>query len=138
MLNFVHLQIIMKKIFLICLSFLYLTTVSGITLNFHYCGGKLKLVSLYHSDSEKGCCGKKMKKDRCCNDKTTSFKLKDSHNYSPSSKVPPTFTKFIVSNIPVFTFTFINTGKSFIVPDCHAPPVFYDNPLYLRNRVLLI
>ncbi|MBS1650615.1 MAG: hypothetical protein JSU07_01270 [Bacteroidetes bacterium] len=129
----------MKKILILTMLFIYTVSVTGMNIQFHYCGGKIKSISLFHhGDSEKGCCGKKMKKDRCCNDKTTSFKLKDSHDYSPSSKVPPSFIKCVVSNIPLFTFTFVYSDKSFIIPDCHAPPVLYDNPLYLRNRVLLI
>jgi hypothetical protein len=50
----------MQKFLVIFFSMLYLTVTSGITMNLHYCGGKLKTVSFF-SSNEKGCCGSKRK-----------------------------------------------------------------------------
>lgn len=129
----------MKKILIFTMLFIYTVSVTGMNIQFHYCGGKIKSVSLlHHEDSEKGCCGKKMKSGKCCHDKTTTFKIKDSHSYSPSSKVPQSIAKYYVSNVPEISLYFISKNESYIIPDCHAPPVLQDDPLYLRYRVFLI
>lgn len=128
----------MKKIVLISLSFLYLTSVFGVTINFHYCGGKLKNVSLYHKSSEKGCCGKKMKSKKCCKEKTTSFRLKDSHNFSVDLNVFENNFKLIGLQVAQIKLLVTNVYKPFFIPASHAPPNDDGNHLFLRNRILLI
>lgn len=128
----------MKKYIIILFSLFYFAVASGITMNFHYCGGKLKHVSLFEKDHETGCCGSKKKSKGCCNDKTSYVKIKD--NYKPNDlvKAPLNF-KQIVINEEILLFTSLpKLIDSYNVLNYHAPPVFYDNPLYLKYRVLLI
>jgi hypothetical protein len=59
------------------MTVLYAWTVSGITVNTHYCGGKISSVSF--SFWAKTCgCGDEMPGD-CCKDSQQSFRIQDSH-----------------------------------------------------------
>lgn len=127
----------MKLFFSILFSVFYLTSTSGITVNAHYCGGKMKHISFLKSDG-KNCCGKKKMSKNCCKDKAAYFKVKDNHQSSHLLKTPVPSCKISVAVLPVFEYNFSIENQNKIVYNYHAPPVFYDNPLYLKNRVLLI
>lgn len=112
---------------------------SGVTISLHYCGGKFKRVSFLDTGNEDGCCGTKKKSKGCCNEKTTFVKVKDNHQ--SSDKVNLTFNVFKVlldAVFPTQVFEIGNKTDSYFVSNYHAPPVLYDNPLYLKHRVLLI
>lgn len=128
----------MKKLIIILFSFFYLGLTSGITLNLHYCGGKIKSISFFHSNDEDGCCGKKMKSKGCCDEKTTIFKVKDNHQSSDNIKLAFNQYKVFDAVIPVLVSKIILETNSHSILNYHAPPVLYDNPLYLKHRVLLI
>ena len=127
----------MKFFASILFCFLYLTSTSGITLNAHYCGGKVKHISFFKK-SEKNCCGKKKMKKNCCKDKKNSFKVKDNHESGSFLKLKNTPLEYNNAVILIkFSFNSIIINKYFIYY-YHYPPVFYDNPLYLKNQVFLI
>ena len=127
----------MKKFIFIFFSFFYLTSTSGISLNVHYCGGKIKHVSFY-SSSEKNCCGKKKMNKKCCKDKVAYFKIKDNHKSNQFAKVTTPSFKFITPTLPTFCFDCYVSPINASIQNNHSPPVLYDNPLYLKHRVLLI
>jgi len=61
---------------------------SGISINAHYCKGKLKSVNLLFV---KGCsCGKKKMPKGCCKNKTEIVKIKDNFIPTPVVVVPST------------------------------------------------
>lgn len=127
----------MKKYIIILFSLFYFAIASGITMNFHYCGGKLKKISLFSND-EDGCCGNKMKSKNCCKNKTTVIKVEENHQASKLAQVsnPTVHLLAVLSTQLLFN---IPTGNEVhITSNYHAHPVFYDNPLYLKHRVLLI
>ncbi len=127
----------MKKFLVIFFSIFYLTSTSGISLNIHYCGGKVKHVSLFNS-SEKGCCGKKKMSKKCCKDKVSYFKIKDDQQSNQSAKITTPISKITPVVLPVLKFDGAVVCTSVPILNYHAPPVLYDNPLYLKHRVLLI
>lgn len=127
----------MKRVLIIFLAAFYLIIASGLTLSLHYCGGKLKAVSLF-SNKEEGCCGNKKKSKGCCKDKTTVIKVKDNHQSSQIAKINPTGTKFINVVNTQLLFNFLQPNEVHVASNYHAPPVLYDNPLYLKHRVLII
>lgn len=127
----------MKIFFSILFSIFYLTSTSGVTINAHYCGGKIKYIT-FNKSSEKRCCGKKKMSKNCCKDKATYLKIKDNHQSSDLLKSPPPSYKITALTLPVFKFNFSIDKLDQLVLNYHAPPVFYDNPLYLKHRVLLI
>lgn len=128
----------MKRILVFTLLFVYTTLACGVNLQLHYCGGKLKSFSLFGSSDEVGCCGSKMKSKDCCDDKSTYLKVKDKHNSNTSLKVVTFKGKMLDIAIPSFICKVQFTIQEGYNKNYHAPPVLYDNPLYLKHRVLII
>jgi hypothetical protein len=93
----------MKRIALILISILYVISVTGIDLELHYCGGKVRSVSMIQSHTDKGCCEKQSGKN-CCKTRQLSIKVNDSQE--------KTFT--LHSNL-VYTKV-----SAFLTPDIHA------------------
>ena len=118
-------------------SIFYLTSTSGVSLNIHYCGGKIKQVSLFNS-SEKNCCGKKKMSKKCCKNKVSYFKIKDNHQTNQSAKIVTPTSKITPVVLPVFKFDGYVVYTNTPILNYHYPPVLYDNPLYLKYQVLLI
>lgn len=107
------------------------------SLNVHYCGGKIKHVS-FITTNEKGCCGKKKMRKKCCKDKVAYFKIKDNHKSNQFAKIVTPSVKLISAVLPTVNVDFYAHGVHTFIQNDHAPPVIYDNPLYLKHRVLLI
>lgn len=127
----------MKKLGIILFLVCYLFSASGFSINLHYCGGKIKNVSLFHTDEE-GCCKGKMKKAGCCKEKNVSVKIKDAQSHQSALQVPDLkFTSLIFIAPPNAVFA-DRIFLSQIIPLNHAPPDLYQAPPYLKNRVLLI
>lgn len=128
----------MKKITIILLTVFYFAVASGITVSLHYCGGKFKEASLFHSSNEEGCCGSKKKSKGCCNEKEASIKIKDNHNPSNSVYLADNHSKMINASLPVQLFNISSVSISYFTLKVYPPPVLYDNPLYLKHQVFLI
>jgi hypothetical protein len=129
----------MKKSIIVLLALFYLIITSGLTISMHYCGGKLKEISFFSTGNEEGCCGSKKKSKGCCNDKSAFIKVKDNHHASHLLKSPAPSSKLLIDvALPVFQYNFSKRDMSEIVLNYHAPPVWYDNPIYLKHRVLII
>lgn len=64
----------MKKLLIIAILISYSVASFGVQLNYFYCCGKLKTVSLALKAEDKDCKGKPVK--GCCDNKTVSLKLK--------------------------------------------------------------
>lgn len=128
----------MKKLLAILFASFYLILVSGLNVSLHYCGGKLKTISLYSGSNEEGCCGTKEKSKGCCNERAAFVKVKDDHFGNDHVKILNSPVKSIPAT--VFHQLFLVPGTEISVPvlSYHAPPVLYGNPRYLKHRVLLI
>ena len=77
----------MKKFLALVFAWLYVFTLSGVTLNFHFCGESLNCVSLFTPDD---CCACPTEEEPgCCNDEGIYLKATDdshtSGNYSDFS-----------------------------------------------------
>lgn len=130
----------MKKCIIIIFSLFYLTLASGITVSLHYCGGKFKSISFFDIGvDESGCCGNKMKSKGCCDEKATFIKVKDNHHSSNTVNIVYNHFKILDAVLPINIFKFPKESNvAYCTLNYHAPPVLYDNPLYLKHRVLLI
>jgi len=126
----------MKKFLIFSLLLVYTTFASGINLQLHYCQGKLKSISLF--EKEKNCCKSKIKKKKCCDNKTSFFKVSDKHSSNASLTVAPCKVKTSPAIFISQTFKLYASVQGSCITDYHAPPVSYDPPLYLKNRVLII
>lgn len=128
----------MKRLFIFSLLIVYTAMACGVNVQLHYCGGKLKSISLFDKTEKGGCCGSKMKSKDCCKNKTTFIKVKDNHN-SNSSLLDITFKgKALECFSTNFNNKIHNVSQDEFTPYYHTPPVLYDNPQYLKNRVLII
>lgn len=129
----------MKKILTILLLFVYLICASGVRINVHYCGGKLKQISFFQVNEKKGCCGNKMKSKNCCKDKVAVLKIKDVHKAVSHLKAPGPSSEFAALIIPVLTLNF-STGITLVneVVNNPEPPDLSRPDIYLSNGVLLI
>ena len=114
-----------------------MTSTSGVSINAHYCGGKIKHISVF-AGNEDGCCGNKKKSKGCCKDKTTIIKVQDNHQASKVAQVSsPTIHLVAIVSVQLL-FNLPISDEVNIISNYHAPPVLYDNPLYLKHRVLII
>lgn len=129
----------MKKSILILLTIFYVVLASGVSVNLHYCGGKFKSVSFFVVADETDCCGDKEKNSGCCNDKTEFVKIENDQNriatvtISDNHPVSCHFKSTIESIRFINAIVFNKTSSNY-----HSPPLIYEDPLFLRNRVLLI
>ncbi len=127
----------MKKSSIIFLCVFYLFVSSGLAMNFHFCGGKLKNISFFQ-DNEKGCCGTKKKSMGCCKNHSLVYKIKDKHNPVTIIKTPQISFQLIFVTSHQLTFNTETKDKETISSSHFKPPVFYDNPIYLKHRVFII
>lgn len=130
----------MKTVLVYSLAVFYFVISIGLTANVHYCGGKIKTVSLLGFGEQKSCCeGKPMKKG-CCKDVRVCFK-KSSLDQQTSSAI------LFVSSAIVTEPSQIFIGESdcelyvpkHIKPSVHAPPPEQLKvPIHLKNCVFII
>jgi len=124
---------LVKKIFSIFLTVIFLAGAMGVTINTHYCGKRLESISF---SAGKCCCAKDapMKKN-CCKNNSKFVKITD--NYSPS--VPFHFSKVEVSTsylsdsfVPAFS-------KQLAVPPYNddSPPLVVED-LVIKFRSILV
>ena len=74
----------------------------------------------------------------CCKDKAAYFKVKDNHQSNDVLKSPSPSNGITVFILPAFEYHFNTVSTRYAVLNYQAPPVLYDNPLYLKHGVLLI
>jgi hypothetical protein len=128
----------MKKFALIAFSIFYLTIISGVNLNMHYCSGKLISISIAQTSNEIGCCGVKKSSKGCCHDQSTFIKLKEKHVQSSDLKMSVNIISSVLITSEFNVLINEVTSKSEIATNYHAPPPNYKIPLFIKNRVLVI
>ncbi len=76
----------LRKIFIVSLSVLYLAVTAGLVVNMHYCMGDLSSVTFSHdadhTDGACSKCGMNKTENHCCSDEVTTFKLSDAQEAS--------------------------------------------------------
>lgn len=126
----------LKKLAVIVLLMVYGLSSSGMTIQFHYCCGKLKSIQL-SPVSEKKCGMKhsmKMLSKPCCNDKQVELKLKGDQKTGQAKFVfctpdAPQREEFVFYSQPLVSKT--------IIPEIFAPPPL-SSPLYMLHCVYRI
>lgn len=69
-------ELMIRNIFLLLFLFCYFTSVSGISLNYHFCAGELASVEIsLPCDGHKCPCGEEKMDDECCKDEIVYVKL---------------------------------------------------------------
>lgn len=123
----------MKRVFASSLLLLYITAAVGVSLNLHYCGGKLAKVSL--ASHAKDCEGKTAAKAdaKCCKNKQVDYKVK------ADQKAAPFFSAEKAKVIDLFHTAFAGShAQHFLsvllceIPE-RAPPPQGRVPLFLQH-----
>lgn len=126
----------MKKLVVAILSFLYISTSSGATLQMHYCMDKLVDWSIGHTDKKNTCNNCGMEKDGkgkngCCKDEQKQLKIEKDQKAAAFELTFSLATAIPVSH-PVYNFTGI-TSVTEKFPLSNAPPRSPQLAAYIRN-----
>lgn len=129
---------IVKKLLVIVLMMLYGFTSTGMSLQFHYCCGKLKNIdiSLSTTSVHKKCgMEHKMGAEKCCQTKLVVSAQDDFYSFSEVKANPV----FFICLLPVsYTYTSpLNILGEAPTPAIKAPPES-SNPLFILHRVFRI
>ena len=130
----------MRYIKLYSLLAIYLFSCISLVIDFHYCGGELESVALYHAD-EDGCCGEdEGTKHNCCKDEFLLIDTDDSEKSNNCILAQIDVVKNITSNHPVIISTINNDWviEKMVIPINHAPPNNIETHLFIKNCILLI
>ncbi len=133
----------MRRFLVYIFAVLYLGLSSGVTLNLHYCMGKLAEVSLWHLDScpacGETCCGETCKPHPCCSTETEYVKLSIDQEVGSTSVQP---------SAPVAVALLFDLFDSCLVAGRDEPKHFYpflsppkeagDIPLFVYHCTFLI
>jgi hypothetical protein len=132
--------LVLKKLLVTILAFLYLTTSVGATVHLHYCMDRLVDWSLA-GDEEKECSNCGMHKDAakgCCKDEHKQVKFQGEQKmssiltllFSPIVYIP--LAQVEMYNVKIYS------SLAVTYPVSHAPPERASVPVYLSNRVFRI
>ncbi len=132
----------MKKLFLLIVSFVYFGISTGVTLQVHYCMGKLVNVGLVNkSDSHCDLCGmaKKNGHKGCCHDEQKTVKITQDQNRStePVYQVVHAPVAMVETNYPDAAMTARFSSEEKILY-FHEPPQVSGLAVYIRNCVFRI
>lgn len=129
----------MKKFLSIILAVVYLVLVSGITLQLHYCGGKLSSVKVTLVDNNHSCsCGSKTMKKGCCKNQSVYVKVKGDQKSSNNSIISFDNAKSIALQLPFIIRNLPLVQYSSIISNYHEPPPRYSNSLLIFNSTFRI
>lgn len=120
--------------------FLYLFSCVCLVIDFHYCGGELASVSLFHAD-EAGCCGDEEGTiPGCCEDKLVVIDTDDTESGKKYVVKNIDLVKSVSAYPPVSSVIVDNhlVLEKLVIPINHAPPNSLASPLFIKNRTLLI
>ena len=122
----------LKHLFIILFMLVYGLSSSGMTINLHYCCGKLDAISLTGKHS-KGCAmGEEIKMSNCCNDEQISVKVNpDQEPFSKSLQVNKAFVA-VPFSAPVFTTCSVQHLSVSDFPR-KAPPPLPSIPLFIKH-----
>lgn len=126
----------MKKLFVGILAFLYLGLSSGIALNVHYCMNKISSIDLFAHKEKCSKCGMKTEED-CCKNQLKIIKLKDSHTLSSNDihiSLPVAFVQHSYAEANCYMYF----SESSITLNSNSPPEPSGRTLCISNCVFRI
>lgn len=129
----------MKKLFSIFFSLLYIFLVSGSTLCFHYCGGRVASVGISYLGDSEGCsCGNMMKNSKCCKNRTIHLDIKGEQK-SPSPVLTEiSYFKYFECQFLSFSPELLEINRIPIITNYHSPPPKSGNSLLIWNSILRV
>ncbi len=131
----------MRKVSSILLIFIYLVTITGISLTIHNCQGKTAYTFLGITLNKTCKCshGKAKHSSNCCNNKKIVVEKNNTDNFAPKESVEVKLVTFYIGVKDDFIVLSSCRGDLTInFYHVKAPPDISSSPLYLMNRVILI
>lgn len=127
----------MKKLIVAILSFLYISTSTGATVQMHYCMGKLVDWSIGHGDEKNACDNCGMEKDGkgkndCCKDELKQLKIEKDQKAAATFELTLSLATALPALYPVYNFSGI-TSVTEEFPLSNAPPRSPQLAVYIRN-----
>jgi hypothetical protein len=132
----------MKKLVVAILSFLYISTSSGATVQMHFCMDKLVDWSIGHNDEKNTCNNCGMEKDgngknACCKDEQKQLKIEKDQKAAAAFQLTLSLATALPASYPVYNFAGI-TSVTEEFPISNAPPRSPQLAVYIRNRTFRI
>jgi hypothetical protein len=134
----------MKKLLVILIMLVYGLSSSGMSVNFHFCCGKLDDISI--SSQKEESCAKDQKstkdhnsfsKQRCCDDKHLEFKLKA--DQEPSAKWVQAYKQLTSPAFTAISYSLWQPQYKPVNELATGPPLAVSTlPLFIKNRVFRI
>jgi len=134
----VFLYEIMKRLSIILFSAYYLLAMSGVTVHYHYCCGKLTSVDLYNPRKNPCPCGEKSEKSGCCEHKVLVSKTDDSYKPDLAALGQTVLPEFLATAAPaIVLYLFPHfSAESSPKPILSQWRSCYEVPLFLLYLVL--
>jgi hypothetical protein len=126
----------MKRTLVLLSCVFYLLFTSGFVIHFHFCGGKLKAISVLPEADEDGCCGGSMKASGCCKDRAVYVKVKDNHQLHVQVIVPASAYADVLPGC-IQTVSLNNHNVSTELPEFYYPPPDPPNNSFLTLYSIL-
>lgn len=128
----------MKRAISIIILVLYVIPTIGVSVNLHFCGGKLSTIAVWSAKSICKCAKKTMKKG-CCKQQQATYKISDKQCLTESAEkvtlVKKDFQCFYLlnkSHTPNYRYI------SFVSDTGHPPPLLKLKALYVLHQSFLI
>ena len=114
----------LKKSISILLTFVFLISSSGFSINRHYCGNKLKSTNILLIQNTGSCCGKKEMPEGCCKNETQVIKITENFTSTQTINLPSAdfITVFVLAYVKTFNFSLIVCDTINLYADFHSPP----------------
>ena len=128
----------MKRFLIILIRLVYGLSSTGMSVNLHFCCGKLDEVS-FSSLKEKGCAKDEdsFSKKRCCDDKHLEFKLKS--DQEPSTKQIQAYKQLTEPILTTASYIFWQPQHQPVNELATGPPLRASAlPLFIRNCIFRI
>lgn len=136
-LNF-HIFTIVRTILVYGLVAFYFLISIRLTINLHYCGGKIKTFTFVGFEQQKSCCKGKAMKKGCCKDVKIALKKASEDQKYPVASL---FLDHTIE-LPTDPVVQVNEVEHFvplaILPRVNAPPPQAFPPVFIKNCVFII
>ena len=127
----------MKNVTSILLSFIFLISTTGFSINKHFCGGHMVAVQFFSTEEPESCCDGMDMPAGCCHNESEYYQLDETFNLAKVSfETAPNFVfTFIVRIILNDLFTSTDTYKAKYL--CYKPPLIeLDIPVLVQSFLL--
>jgi len=124
-----------RSVTIVFLSFYVLISL-GLTINLHYCGGKLESLNLF-GNTDSCCCGGEIMNKSCCENQVLHYEISDEQRVSQDNRIL-TIPSFDLDIQPIIDITLLNNEIELDfqrLENSTSPP--FKNPFWILNCSLI-